>query len=204
MIGILDYGAGNIQAIARIYNNLKIPNKLIKKTVDFEGVKKLILPGVGSFDAVVSKLKESGLKERLTELVLVDKVPVLGICVGLQIMAKSSEEGNLPGLGWIDATVRKFELSNDYYVPHMGWNTISLKGKNDLFNGTDDKFGFYFVHSFYFDLDEEIDSTAKTTYGIEFTSAIKKGNIFATQFHPEKSHLNGIIILRNFAEQEIC
>ena len=152
MIGILDYGAGNVQAFARIYNNLKIPNKLIKSIADFEGVEKLILPGVGSFDAVVSKLNESGLKDRLTELVLVDKIPVFGICVGLQIMAKSSEEGTLPGLGWINATVKKFKLASEYYVPHMGWNTFSLSGSNYIFNGTDDEFGFYFVHSFYFDL----------------------------------------------------
>ena len=204
MIGILDYGAGNVQAIVRIYNNLKIPNKLIKVTADFEGVEKLILPGVGSFDAVVSKLNESGLKDRLTELVLVEKIPVFGICVGLQIMAKTSEEGTLLGLGWIDATVKRFNLPSEYYVPHMGWNTFSLSGANDIFNGTDDEFGFYFVHSFYFDLDEEIDSTARTTYGIEFTSAIKKGNIVATQFHPEKSHSNGVILLKNFAEQDIC
>ena len=140
MIGILDYGAGNVQAIARIYNNLKIPNKLIKKTSDFEDVEKLILPGVGSFDAVVSKLNESGLKERLSELVLQEKVPVFGICVGLQIMAKSSEEGTLPGLGWINAKVKKFDLPSEYYVPHMGWNTFSFTGMNDIFNNTDDEF----------------------------------------------------------------
>ena len=105
MIGILDYGAGNVQAIARVYNNFKMPNKLIKRCDDFEGVDKLILPGVGSFDAVVSKLHESGLKDALSELVLIEKVPVFGICVGLQIMARSSEEGVLPGLGWINATV---------------------------------------------------------------------------------------------------
>ena len=204
MIGILDYGAGNVQAIARIYNNLKIPNKLIKNTSDFEDVEKLILPGVGSFDAVVSKLNESGLKERLSELVLKEKVPVFGICVGLQIMAKSSEEGTLPGLGWINAKVKKFDLPSEYYVPHMGWNTFSLTGMNDIFNDTDDEFGFYFVHSFYFDLREEVDWTARTIYGIEFTSAIKKGNIVATQFHPEKSHSNGVALLKNFAEQDIC
>ncbi|MDA9279164.1 imidazole glycerol phosphate synthase subunit HisH [Schleiferiaceae bacterium] len=204
MIGILDYGAGNVQAIARIYNNLKIPNKLITCTSDFEGVEKLILPGVGSFDAVVSKLNKSGFKDRLSELVLVEKTPVLGICVGLQIMAKSSEEGTLSGLGWINATVKKFKLPSEYHVPHMGWNTFSVTGTNDIFKGTDNEFGFYFVHSFYFDLDEEIDSTARTTYGIEFTSAIRKGNIVATQFHPEKSHSNGVTLLKNFAEQEIC
>ena len=204
MIGILDYGAGNVQAIARIYYNLKIPNKLIRTNLDFEGVDKLILPGVGSFDSVVSKLNKSGLKDRLCELVLIEKIPVLGICVGLQIMAKNSEEGKLPGLGWINAEVKKFTLPNEYFVPHMGWNTCSLFGTNVVFNNTDDEFGFYFVHSYYLDLAEEIDSVGKTIYGIEFISAIKKGNIIATQFHPEKSHSNGIHLLRNFAEQDIC
>ena len=204
MIGILDYGAGNVKAIVRIYNNLKIPNKLIQTTSDFEGVQKLILPGVGSFDAVMSKLNESGLKERLSELVLVNKIPVFGICVGLQIMANSSEEGTLPGLGWFNATVRKFKLPNQYYVPHMGWNTCHLSGVNDIFNGTDVEFGFYFVHSFYFSLEEVVDSIAVSSYGIEFISAFRKGNIFATQFHPEKSHTNGVTLLRNFAEQDIC
>jgi glutamine amidotransferase len=119
-------------------------------------------------------------------------------------MAKSSDEGTLPGLGWLNAKVRKFNLTSDYYTPHMGWNTFSLSGINNIFDGTDDEFGFYFVHSFYFELNEDIDSTAKTTYGIEFTSAIKKGNIVATQFHPEKSHSNGVTLLKNFAEKDIC
>lgn len=204
MIGILDYGAGNVQAIARIYNNLKIPNKFIRDIEDYNGVTKLILPGVGSFDAVVSKLNESGLKDKLSELVLVEKIPVFGICVGLQIMAKSSEEGNFPGLGWVNATVKKFNLSNEFHVPHMGWNTISLSVENSIFDGIDNDFGFYFVHSFYFDLEEEIDVISQTNYGINFISAIKKGNIIATQFHPEKSHSNGLTLLKNFAELEIC
>jgi glutamine amidotransferase len=204
MIGILDYGAGNVNAIARIYNNLNIPNKLIKHVTDFDNVDKLILPGVGSFDAVISKLYQSGLREKLDELVLEEKVPVFGICVGLQIMAKSSEEGSLPGLGWINATVKKFTLSEEYYIPHMGWNTLRLNRSNGIFEGIDNEFGFYFVHSFYFDLEEEIDFIARTTYGIEFVSAIKKGNIIATQFHPEKSHSNGGVILKNFAELDLC
>jgi glutamine amidotransferase len=204
MIGILDYGAGNVQAIVRIYNNIKIPNKLISAVDDFEGVTKIVLPGVGAFDAVVSKLNESGLKEELSRLVIEEKIPVFGICVGFQIMAKSSDEGTLPGLGWIDASVKKFELPKDYFVPHMGWNTAKILGENSIFEEVDHDFGFYFVHSFYFDLNEEIDSTCLSNYGIEFTSAIRKGNIIATQFHPEKSHSNGVLLLKNFAEHEIC
>ena len=200
MIGILDYGAGNVQAIARIYNNLKIPNKLIKSIADFEGVEKLILPGVGSFDAVVSKLNESGLKEFLSDLVLIEKIPVLGICVGLQIMAKSSDEGTLPGLGWLNAKVRKFNLTSDYYTPHMGWNTFSLSGINNIFDGTDDEFGFYFVHSFYMQCNNVKDIIAETVYESKFVSAIKKNNIIGTQFHPEKSHDSGEKLIKNFVE----
>lgn len=202
MIGILNYGAGNVQAIVRIYNNLKIPNKLVSKVEDFIGITKIILPGVGSFDAVVSKLNNSGLREELSKLVLEEKMPVFGICVGLQIMARSSEEGKLPGLGWIDAQVKKLPI--DYYVPHMGWNTAKIIGLNSIFKDVDFDFGFYFVHSFFFDLNEEVESTCSTEYGIEFISFIKKGNIIASQFHPEKSHSNGVLLLKNFAEQKIC
>lgn len=204
MIGILDYGAGNVQAIARIYDNLNIQHKRVRVESEFEDVSKIVLPGVGSFDAVMAKLNQSGLKNRLSSLVLNESTPVLGICVGLQIMGNTSEEGILPGLGWVNATVKKFDASSSLFVPHMGWNTVNIDGINPIFSGADDEFGYYFVHSFYFDLHEEVDSTAKTNYGIDFVSAIKKGNIFATQFHPEKSHSNGVLMLRKFAELSSC
>ena len=200
MIGILDYGAGNVNAFKRIYDNLSIPNCLIKKENDFNNVSKLILPGVGAFDAVISKLNDSGLRDRLDDLVINKKMPVFGVCVGLQIMAKSSEEGKMEGLSWIDAEVKKFNFSNNLYVPHMGWNTTSYKYDDPLFEGVDNKFGFYFVHSYYFKNYDNLDFEASTFYGHDFTSVIKKNNIIATQFHPEKSHENGIKILKNYVE----
>ena len=207
MIGILDYGAGNVQAIARIYNNLKIPNKLIKSIGDFEGVEKLILPGVGSFDAVLSKLNESGLKERLSELVLVEKTPVFGICVGLQVMGYKSDEGKLPGLGWIAGKVSRFDETKIKFkpkLPHMGWNTINDVQNHKLFEGIDHDFGFYFVHSFYFENKKEHNILTTSNYGGEFTSSIYANHIFGTQFHPEKSHGNGVQLFKNFAELELC
>lgn len=202
MIGILDYGAGNVNAFKRIYDNLNVPNRLIKTENDFKDVSKLILPGVGAFDAVISKLNDSGLRDSLDDLVINKKMPVLGVCVGLQIMANFSEEGVLPGLSWIDAEVKKFNISKNFYVPHMGWNTASFKSKEPLFEGVDHKFGFYFVHSYYFENYDKLDFQASTFYGHDFISVIKKDNIIATQFHPEKSHENGIKLLRNF--QKLC
>lgn len=199
MIGILDYGAGNVLAIKRIYDNLKIQNKLVKSEGDFIDVSKLILPGVGSFDSVMSKLTSSGLVDELNRCVLTKQIPVLGICVGLQVMANRSEEGKIPGLGWIEADVKRFELGPEFYVPHMGWNSVDVHGDGELFEGVDLSRGFYFVHSFHFDLRETVDSYTTTSYGMNFVSSIQKGNIYASQFHPEKSHSNGVRLLQNFA-----
>lgn len=204
MIGILDYGAGNINAIARIYSNLNIPNIFITKNKDYDKVDKIILPGVGAFDAVMSKLNSSGLKDGLNENVLINKKPIFGICVGLQIMAKSSDEGKVQGLGWINGHVKKFDFTHRLYVPHMGWNSIKLSTQSKIYNNIDKEFGFYFVHSYYLDHNDQLDLIVTTQYGHEYISGFKKGNILATQFHPEKSHSNGIELLKNFANQKIC
>ena len=153
MIGIMDYGAGNIGAISRIYKKLNIANIYINKPEDFNKVTKIILPGVGAFDDVMIKLQESGLLNELNHQVLVKKKPILGICVGMQIMGHSSQEGNLDGLGWIDGEVLKFDkdtIERKPFLPHMGWNKISLKDSHELFEDIDFDFGFYFVHSYYF------------------------------------------------------
>lgn len=203
MIGIINYGSGNIQAIAKIYKNLNIENKVISNPQELKEANKLILPGVGSFDSTMKQLIESGLKDEMSKLVLQEKIPVLGICVGLQVMGYGSEEGKLSGLGWIPGKVKKFNLSkikSKPKLPHMGWNLINDKRNHPLFNGIDKDFGFYFVHSYYFECDKKENILSTSIYGDEFSSSIYKNNIIGTQFHPEKSHSNGIKLFKNFAE----
>ena len=207
MIGIIDYGSGNVQAIATIYKNLNIKYQVITKPEDLEKADKLILPGVGAFDATMQQLIDSGLKDKLNELVIDKKVPILGICVGLQVMGYGSDEGDLPGLGWIPGQVKKFDetkIELKPKLPHMGWNVINDTRNHKLFNGIDNDFGFYFVHSFYFECEKEENILTTSNYGGEFTSSIYANHIFGTQFHPEKSHANGVQLLKNFAELEIC
>lgn len=202
MIGIINYGSGNIRAIANIYEQLNIKYTVINNVCDFpEDVSKLILPGVGAFDATMNNLNMSGFRAILEKKVLVDKIPILGICVGMQILAEGSEEGIMDGLGWIKGKVRKFDLSKLNFVPkipHLGWNSINITTSSDLFEGIDVKKGFYFIHSYYFQCTNPSDVLTTTQYGDAFTSSINRGNIFGTQFHPEKSHKNGIELLRNF------
>jgi len=207
MIGIIDYGSGNVQAIATIYKNLNINYQVITKPEDLDKADKLVLPGVGAFDATMQQLIDSGLKDKLNELVFDKKVPILGICVGLQVMGYGSDEGNLPGLGWIPGQVKKFDetkIELKPKLPHMGWNVINDTRNHNLFKGIDNDFGFYFVHSFYFECEKEENILATSNYGGKFTSSIYANHIFGTQFHPEKSHGNGVQLLKNFAELEIC
>ena len=203
MIGIIDYGSGNVQAIATIYKNLNIDYQVITDPDDLKKADKLILPGVGAFDATMQQLIDSGLRDELNNLVINKKVSILGICVGLQVMGFGSDEGELPGLGWIPGNVRKFDelkIKTKPKLPHMGWNTIKDSKRNDLFKGIDHDFGFYFVHSFYFECESEENILATSNYSIDFTSAIYSDHIIGTQFHPEKSHGNGILLFKNFAQ----
>ena len=202
MIAIINYGVGNLNAFLNIYNKLDIEIKIASKKEDLEGVTKLILPGVGAFDHAMEKLVASGMKETLDEMVLVKKVPVIGICVGMQILAASSDEGKLPGLGWIDARVKKFDVNTlqfKTHLPHMGWNDVVPTKENPLFKGLEKDSKFYFLHSYYFECNRKEDIIAQTNYGIDFTCAANKENIFGVQFHPEKSHHFGINLLNNFA-----
>ena len=203
MIGIIDYGSGNIQAIATIYKNLNISYQVITNLEELRKADKLVLPGVGAFDATMRQLIDSGLKDELNELVIAKNIPILGICVGLQVMGFGSDEGNLPGLGWIPGSVKKFNITkikSKPKLPHMGWNTINDINNHDLFKGIDHDFGFYFVHSYYFECEKDENILTTSNYGGEFASSIYDSHIFGTQFHPEKSHGNGELLLKNFAQ----
>jgi glutamine amidotransferase len=202
MIAILDYGLGNISAFANVYKNLNIGHKIVSSVADLNSATKIILPGVGAFDFAMTLLNESGLREKLDELVLTRKIPLLGICVGMQILARSSEEGTTAGFDWINGLVKRFDLSslpNGMLLPHMGWNNVHASKDNKLFYGLGIEPRFYFLHSYYFQCDDKKDELALTDYGCPFASAINFENIYGVQFHPEKSHRNGIQILKNFA-----
>ena len=202
MIAIVDYGLGNVKAFANVYNNLNIPVTIAKQADDLKKAAKVILPGVGAFDYAMQRLEDSGMRQTLDEIVLHRKVPVLGICVGMQMLAHSSEEGKLPGLGWIDGEVKRFNFSSlkhSMHIPHMGWNDVKVIKKNSLLKGLDLEARFYFLHSYYFHCHRSEDIIAVTDYGGEFACAVNSGNVFGVQFHPEKSHQWGIQLLKNFA-----
>ncbi|MNK10382.1 Imidazole glycerol phosphate synthase subunit HisH 1 [compost metagenome] len=201
MITIIDYGVGNIYAFQNVYKRLNVPTKIAKNERDLEGAEKLILPGVGSFDYAMTQLNKSGMREKLDDLVIVHKKPVIGICVGMQMMANGSDEGNLEGLKWIDADVKKFDETTIKYVtklPHMGWNDVTPIPNHPLFRGLETDAIFYFLHSFYFSCKNQEDSIAKSEYGVTFTSSVNRENIYGIQFHPEKSHHYGEMLLHNF------
>lgn len=203
MIALINYGVGNIRAFVNIYNKLDIPIKIAENENDLDNVDKIILPGVGAFDHAMEKLNASGMRERIDELVLIKKLPVVGICVGMQMLANRSDEGISPGLGWIDADVKKFDVNKIQYethLPHMGWNDIYGISDNPLLKGLQENAKFYFLHSYYFHCNNESDIIATADYGIKFTCAANHQNIFGVQFHPEKSHQFGIQLLNNFAK----
>jgi imidazole glycerol-phosphate synthase subunit HisH len=200
MITLIDYGLGNILAFQNVYKRLNIEVRLARTAADLEGATRLILPGVGAFDHAMELLERSGMRARLDELVLERTMPVLGICVGMQILARSSEEGKLPGLGWIDGRVRHFNAlgAHSLLIPHMGWNDVQPVART-LFDQLMTEARFYFLHSYYFECTRPQDVAAISTYGTDFCSAVHSGNIYGVQFHPEKSHHFGTQLLRNFA-----
>lgn len=202
MITIIDYGLGNIRAFANVYERLNIKTKLAHTADDLKDAAKIILPGVGSFDHAMNLLNNSGMRDELDKQVLINKVPVVGICLGMQIMAKSSDEGILPGLGWIDGVVKVFDPESIPYVtrlPHMGWNTIIPKKESKILDGLSENSRFYFLHSYYFVCNNLEDILTTTQYGITYASAVNYENIYGIQYHPEKSHTNGVQLLKNFA-----
>lgn len=206
MITIVNYGSGNIQAICNIYKRLGVVHTVASRPDEVAAGDRIILPGVGAFDQAMGELDRSGLREALDECVLGGGRPILGICVGMQLLAGSSEEGVRPGLGWIKGRVRRFDpaqFRQATSLPHMGWNTAVPTRPGGLFREVDLDKGFYFLHSYYFSCDDPADELAHTDYGGRYASAVNRRNVFGAQFHPEKSHQNGIQLLRNFAEMAL-
>ena len=203
MIHIIDYGLGNIQAFLTMFKRLGVEAVRASTSEELQGARKLILPGVGAFDHAMELLNQSGMRPALESLVLNEKVPVLGICVGMQMLASSSEEGKLPGLGWVRGRVRSFRSeprSVDLPLPHMGWNDVNPQSGSPLFSGLEADARFYFLHTFFFQCDEPAHVAASATYGLNFSCAVSAGNVHGVQFHPEKSHQFGAKLLKNFAE----
>lgn len=203
MIAIINYGSGNVRAIGNIYDRLNIPYLIVSQTSEITNqITKIILPGVGSFDETMSMLLKSGFRSLLDEMVLEKKMPTLGICVGMQILSNGSDEGELEGLGWVPGRVRKFDknlLLHKPKLPHLGWNSVDIKKPSPIMQDIDTEHGFYFIHSYYFECADERNILTTTQYGLNFSSAVNWDNIYGTQFHPEKSHSNGIQLLKNFA-----
>lgn len=203
MITIINYGLGNVQAFANVYKRLNIPAAIARNAQDLVGASKLILPGVGAFDHAMELLDGSGMRGAIEEMVLRKAVPVLGVCVGMQILAGSSDEGMLSGLGWINGRVRRFDektLPQPPRLPHMGWNDVVPKPDAKLFSGLEQDSRFYFLHSYYVDCASNDNVLATSEYGIAFGCAVRSNNIYGVQFHPEKSHDYGVRLLKNFAE----
>lgn len=203
MIHIVDYGLGNIQAFLTMFKRLGVQAVRAQSAVDLDGASKLILPGVGAFDHAMQLLEQSGMRPALEALVRNDKVPVLGICVGMQILALTSEEGKLPGLGWVRGRVRSFrseKRSASLPLPHMGWNDVQPKSGSPIFAGLEADARFYFLHSYFFECDDSAHVAATASYGLDFGCAVSAGNVHGVQFHPEKSHHFGAQLLKNFAE----
>ncbi len=200
MIVVIDYKMGNIGSILNMLKKIGAEAIISSDPEEIKKADKLILPGVGSFDAGMENLKNSGLIPAIEEKVINKKTLILGICLGMQLFAKNSEEGISRGLGWIDAEVKKFKFSeNSLKIPHMGWNSINIKKQGKLFENMPLDSRFYFVHSYYFVCQDKDNILATTNYGFDFPSIIRKGNIIGVQFHPEKSHKFGMQLLKNFA-----
>jgi glutamine amidotransferase len=201
MIAIIDYSMGNVASIVRMLKKLGVNSKLTRDPDEISAAEKLILPGVGAFDTGMRSLADSRIKDVLKHIVIVERKPVLGICLGMQLLFNHSEEGVEPGLGWIDGDVKRFRFSGEQKekVPHMGWNVVMPSPGNPLFVDLTKDARFYFVHSYFTAPNDSSDIAATTEHGFRFCCAVSHGNIHGVQFHPEKSHKFGLQLLRNFA-----
>jgi len=201
MIIIVNYGLGNLSSIKNMFKYLDIRDvKISSDPSEINNADKIILPGVGSFDNGMKNIHKLGLIDVLNKKALVDRVPFLGICLGMQLMTESSEEGELKGLGWFDAVTKKFNVSEDLKVPHMGWNYVRSVNDTNNFLKKDKKYRFYFVHSFFVESNKKEQVLFETNYDGNFHSAIQKDNLIGMQFHPEKSLHYGMDILEQFSK----
>tara|TARA_A100001011_G_C14308683_1_gene844455 strand:- start:2400 stop:3005 length:606 start_codon:yes stop_codon:yes gene_type:complete len=200
MITIVDYGLGNLKSIQNMLKKLGYDSEITSSIEKIAKSNKIILPGVGSFDTAMININELGLLNILNKKANSDKVPFLGICLGMQIMCKESEEGMMNGLSWIDAKVKRFQFERNHLkVPHMGWNTVVPSKQSSIFN-SNSRLRFYHVHSYYVELKDSSQEIAYTNYGFPFTTSFQKENIYGVQFHPEKSHKFGFELLNYFAK----
>lgn len=202
MISIIDYGLGNLGSIKNMFKWIGVESEIITSKSQIESTTKLLLPGVGAFDKAMARIHEMDIKEVLDKKALDDKIPILGICLGMQLLTDKSEEGKLSGLGWIPADTIKFKFPNKKIkVPHMGWNLVSIKSPQKIVEDLGEEPRFYFVHSYYVKVKNEENKLLEANYGAKtFDAAIQKENIYGAQFHPEKSHKYGMQLLKNFAE----
>ena len=201
MITVVDYGMGNMGSMLNMFKRIGVKACVATDPEAIRQAEKLVLPGVGAFNAAMERINNTaGLREVLDQKVLSDRIPVLGVCLGMQLLTRGSEEGKLPGLGWVPADTTRFPKVNGLKVPHMGWNVAQPHKQNVLTADVGSEPRYYFVHSYCVHVDDPMHSLMRTHYGIEFDSAIGMANIYGVQFHPEKSHRFGMQILKNFAE----
>lgn len=202
MVAIIDYGLGNLGSIANMLKVIGEKSVITSDKTEIEAADKIILPGVGAFDAGMTRLQEAGLVEVLKNQALEVKKPVLGICLGMQLLGRKSEEGSLPGLGLIPFDNLRFRLADtELKVPHMGWDIVKFQQKNPLLEGLSGTQRYYFVHSFHAKCDSAENVLMTCDYGYEFAAAVVSGNIYGVQFHPEKSHDFGMALLTNFVQR---
>lgn len=202
MITIVDYNMGNLGSILNMLKKIGQPARISADPAEIASAERLILPGVGAFDAGMANLERSGLIPLLNRRVLEERIPVLGICLGMQLMTRRSEEGTRSGLGWVDAEALRFRPEDaSLKVPHMGWNRVMPARPSPLTDELPEEPRFYFVHSFYVRCRDKPDVLLTTPYGEAFASAFQHGNVWGVQFHPEKSHKFGMALLRNFADK---
>lgn len=203
MVVIVDYGLGNLGSMANMLKRVGAQVMISSDPAVIARADKLILPGVGAFDAGMKNLEARGLIPLLNARALEDRVPTLGVCLGMQLLSKRSEEGQLAGLGWLDAETVRFKFEGavaGFKIPHMGWNRLVACRPHPLLAGLETENRFYFVHSYYVICADPSNELARTTYGVDFASAVVKDNIIGVQFHPEKSHRFGMRLLKNFVE----